>query len=336
MIREACIGMAVVLLGAVIHAASAAERPNILWLTCEDISPDLGCYGVEYAITPHLDQLASEGVRYTQAVGITGVCAVNRSCLITGMYSSSIGSHDMRSTTRLPESIRGFPEYLRRAGYYCTNNAKKDYNFNESAATWDESSRQAHWKNRKANQPFFAVFNYTGSHESQIWDGHHARHATKLSEAERHDPAKAPIPPYHPDTPRVRRDWANYHDNITALDQWVAAHLAALEEAGLADETIVFFFSDHGAGMPGVKKWVWDGGLRVPLIVRFPAKYRSWSPAEAGAATDRLVSFVDFAPTMLSLAGVEIPAAFSAGDPGRTCPTYQSFARGNEGQYHFA
>jgi len=285
----------------------AADRPNILWLTCEDISPNLGCYGDSYARTPHLDRLASQGIRYDNAVGITGVCAVNRSCLITGMYSSTIGTQDMRCLVRLPESIRCFPEYLRKAGYYCSNNSKKDYNFRESAETWDESSNRAHWKKRRPDQPFFAVFNYTGSHESQIWENNHRRHAAKLSPGELHDPGTVPIPPFHPDTPEVRRDWANYHDNITALDKWIAVRLKELDDADLAGDTIVFFFSDHGAGMPGVKKWVWNGGLQVPLLIRFPEKYRHWSPGKPNGVCDRLVSFVDFAPTVLSLCEVKIP-----------------------------
>ncbi len=299
----------------------ADERPNILWLTCEDISADRGCYGVDYATTPQLDQLASESIRYNHAVGITGVCAVNRSCLITGMYSSTIGTQDMRSTVQLPSSIRCFPEYMRNAGYYCTNSSKKDYNFKESAETWDESSGKAHWRNRNSDQPFFAVFNYTGSHESQIWEKNHRKHAAKLSAEELHDPANAPIPPFHPDTPEVRRDWANYHDNITALDKWVASHLTDLQEAGLAEETIVFFYSDHGAGMPGVKKSIWNGGLQVPLLIRFPKKYQHLSPGSRGSTCDRLVSFVDFAPTALSLGGIDIPGnmqgvAFLGADAG--------------------
>jgi N-sulfoglucosamine sulfohydrolase len=285
----------------------AGEQPNVLWLTCEDISPNLGCYGDRFAVTPHLDQLAREGIRYDHAVGITGVCAVNRSCLITGMYSSSIGSQDMRSRTQLPAQIKCFPEYLRAAGYYCTNNVKTDYNFAVPKNAWDASSSKAHWRNRNPDQPFFAVFNYTGTHESQIWEQNHRKHAAKLQPNELHDPAVTPIPPFHPGVPESRRDWANYYDNISALDHWIARHLEDLEAAGLAEDTIVMFFSDHGAGMPGVKKWVWEGGLRVPLIIRFPSKYRRVAPEAPGSATNRLVSFVDFAPTVLSLCGIAIP-----------------------------
>jgi len=291
-------------------APAKQRRPNILWITCEDISPNLGCYGDAYARTPRLDALAAESVRYTNAYGITGVCAPNRSCLITGIYPSSLGSGDMRSVTRLPAGIKCFPEYLRAAGYYCTNNAKTDYNFPTPKTAWNECGRKAHWRGRQAGQPFFAVFNYTLTHESRIRqaDKSFARVTALLTPAQRHDPAKAPVPPFHPDTPEVRQDWARYHDLITALDYRVAERLKELADAGLADETIVFFFSDHGAGMPGCKKWVWESGLHVPLIVRFPAAYRRAAPGPAGATCDRLVSFVDFAPTVLSLAGVNVPS----------------------------
>lgn len=295
----------------VVSSLSAAEgdRPNILWITCEDISPNLGCYGDDYARTPVLDGLAAEGVRYTNAYGVTGVCAPNRSCLITGVYPSTLGSHGMRSTTRLPDSIKCFPEYLRRAGYYCTNNSKTDYNFPLPAEAWDESSGKAHWRNREAGQPFFSVFNFTVSHESQIRapEPRYQRNTARLTPEQRHDPAEAPVPPFHPDTPESRRDWARYYDNITAMDYQVGDILEQLEEDGLAENTIVFFFSDHGAGMPGIKKWVWGMGLKVPLLVRFPEKHKQWAPGADGVTTERLVSFVDFAPTVLSLAGVDIP-----------------------------
>lgn len=295
-------------LSTTLHAA-APDRPNILWITCEDISPNLGCYGDQYARTPVLDGLAAQGVRYMNAYGITGVCAPNRSCLITGVYPSTLGSHGMRSTTRLPDSIKCFPEYLQAAGYYCTNNVKTDYNFAPPKTAWNESSKTAHWRKRKDGQPFFSVFNFTVCHESQIRvpEAQYRKNTARLTPDQRHDPAKVSIPPFHPDTPESRKDWARYHDNITAMDYQAGDILAQLEEDGLADDTIVFFFSDHGAGMPGVKKWIWEMGLKVPFIVRFPDKYKDWAPGAPGGTTDRLVSFVDFPPTVLSLAGVEIP-----------------------------
>lgn len=289
--------------------AQDAPRPNILWLTCEDMSPNLGCYGDQFAVSPNIDRLAGQGMRYTHAFSPIGVCAPSRSCLITGMYASSIGTQHMRCDGTLPEQVRCFPEYLRRAGYYCTNNVKTDYNFKHAPETWDESSRNAHWRNRRPGQPFFSVFNITTTHESQIRIAEQAyQERTKnFTAQQRHDPAKAPIPAYHPDTPEVRKDWARYADNITHMDQEMGAILAQLEADGLAGETIVCFFSDHGAGMPRSKRWLYDSSTRVPLIVRCPQKYAQLSPGAAGTTTDRLVSFVDFGPTVLSLAGVDVP-----------------------------
>jgi uncharacterized sulfatase len=305
--------IAPLLLGIVPGARAEAEpaaRPNILWITCEDISPNLGCYGDSYAVTPNLDRLAGQGVRYTAAFAPIGVCAPSRSSLITGVFAPALGSQHMRCQATLPADIKGFPHYLRQAGYYCTNNVKTDYNFRHDKATWDESSAKAHWRNRGKDQPFFAVFNFTTSHESQIRLAEAAYQArtADFTPAERHDPAKAPVPPYHPDTPEVRRDWARYADMITFMDKQVGQTLQQLEEDGLAGETIVFFFSDHGAGMPRSKRWLYDSSTRVPLIVRFPARYTDMAPGRPGTTTDRLVNFVDFGPTVLSLTGVAIPA----------------------------
>lgn len=294
------------------HAVSAAEapkRPNILWITCEDISPNLGCYGDTYAVTPNLDRLASEGVRYTRAFAPIGVCAPSRSSLILGMYACSIGSQHMRCQVALPESVRCFPEYLRRAGYYCTNNVKTDYNFKAPATTWDQSSKTAHWRKRAPGQPFFAVFNFTSTHESQIRlpeDTYRTR-VRNFTAAEKHDPQRAPLPPYHPDTPEARQDWARYADMITFMDKEAARVLAELEADQLADETIVFYYSDHGAGMPRSKRWLYESSTRVPLIIRFPKSLRELAPGPPGSTSDRLVSLVDFGPTVLSLAGIAIP-----------------------------
>lgn len=290
------------------QTAAPAARPNILWLTAEDICPNLGCYGDEYAVTPNLDRFATQAVRYTQAFGITGVCAPNRSCLITGVFPTRLGSHGMRSTTTLPAAVKCFSEYLREAGYYCSNNAKTDYNFAVPKDAWDDCSRKGHWRNRKPGQPFFAVFNHEVCHESQIRvpEAKYQQNTARLTPAQRHDPAKAPVPPFHPDTPEVRRDWARYYDNITAMDYQVGDKLKELEDAGLAEDTIVFFFGDNGTGLPGMKKWIWEGGLHVPLMVRFPKKWQHLAPAAPGRTSDRLVSFVDFAPTVLSLCGVKL------------------------------
>ena len=285
------------------------KRPNILWITCEDISPHLGCYGDGFAATPNLDALARRGVRYTNAFATASVCSPARSCLITGVYPVSLGTQHLRSRVPLPETIRCFPEYLRAAGYYCTNNVKEDYQFITPPETWDESSDQAHWRKRGPDQPFFSVFNLFCTHQSQVrlrGDALSVRTAS-LTPGERHDPAKVPLPPYYPDAPEVRRDMANLHDLITVMDKQAGDLLGQLDEDGLTDETIVFFYSDHGTGLPRHKRWLYDSGLHVPLIIHFPEKFSDMAPGEPGTKVDRLVSFVDFAPTVLSLVGLEIP-----------------------------
>ncbi len=284
------------------------DRPNILWITCEDLSPVLGCYGDKLAVTPNLDRLAREGVRYTNAYATASVCSPARSTLITGMYATSLGTQHLRAVLPLPEGVRPFPVYLRQAGYYCTNNVKEDYQFVTPQETWDESSTKAHWRNRKAGQPFFSVFNIMTTHQSRIrYAEEKVPELARLKPGERHDPAKMVLPPYYPDTPLVRADVARVYDLATAMDYQVGDLLGELKEDGLADDTIVFFYSDHGTGMPRHKRWLYDGGLRVPLIVRFPEKYKQLAPAKPGQTTDRLVSFVDFAPTVLGLAGLKPP-----------------------------
>jgi arylsulfatase A-like enzyme len=281
---------------------AAADLPNILWLTCEDMSPNLGCYGDEYATTPSLDALASRGMRYTHASSNAPVCAPARTTIITGLYPPSTGSEHMRSEVRLPAAFRMFPQYLRDAGYYCTNNSKEDYNLTKPGRVWDVSNRRAHWKNRPTGHPFFAVFNSTITHESQI--------RNPIDDSDRkHDPQNVRIPAYHPDTPEVRRDWAQYYDRITMMDTETGNHLQELDKAGLADDTIVFFFSDHGSGMPRHKRWLYGSGLNVPFIVYFPPKWRHLAPRdyEEGGASKRLISFIDLAPTILSLAGIKSP-----------------------------
>ena len=280
-------------------SAPQTDRPNILWITCEDMSPNTGCYGDDYALTPNLDRLAAKGVRYTNAFTHAGVCAPSRSGLITGMYPTSLGSHHMRCTTTLPEFVKCFPEYLRKAGYFCTNQSKTDYNFDVPPEAWDvPRGPKAHWRTRTPGQPFFGVFNLTVTHESRI--------RAKYDRLE-HDPDAAVFPPYLPDTPLVRRDWARYHDLITQMDTQAGDILSQLREDGLAEDTIVFFFSDHGVGLPRAKQWIYDAGTHVPLIIHFPERYRHLAPAPPGSAIDRLVGFVDIGPSVLSLVGLEIP-----------------------------
>lgn len=291
---------------------SAPARPNILWISTEDISPDLGCYGDKHAVTPTIDRLSAEGVRFTRCFTHAGVCAPSRSGLITGCYPPSIGTHHMRCKGVPPDYVRCFPEYLRLAGYYCTNNVKTDYQFDVPATAWDENSNKADWRGRDKGQPFFSVINFTTTHESQIRSPGDAtkKLVEKLSPEQRHDPAKMIVPPFYPDTPVVRRDIANYYDNITAMDGQVAAVLKRLEEDGLAEDTIVWFWGDHGRGMPRYKRWLYDTGTRVPLVVHVPEKWRKHvrpdnpDALKPGSTIDDLTAFVDFAPTVLSLAGL--------------------------------
>ena len=281
-------------------------HPNILWVSSEDNGPHLGAYGDDYATTPNLDALAARGLIYRNAWSTSPVCAPARTTIISGLYPASTGAQHMRSRSRLPDGFRFFPQVLREAGYYVTNNSKEDYNLEKpggQGAVWHESSREAHWRNRPEGAPFFAVFNFTVTHESQI----RRRPHTQV-----HDPAGVRVPAYHPDTPEVRQDWAQYYDKLTEMDALVGERLAEIEAAGLADDTIVFYWGDHGPGLPRGKRAALQTGLHVPLIVSIPGKYRHLAPAEyePGGYTHRLVGFIDFAPTMLSLAGLEPPAHF--------------------------
>ena len=284
-------------------AKDASQRPNILWLTSEDNGPQLGCYGDEFADTPNIDKLAAKGMIYLNAWSNAPVCAPARTTIISGMYPPCLGAEHMRSMVPLPEGFRMFPQYLREAGYYCTNNVKEDYNIKKPGQVWDDSSRKAHWKHRKSDQPFFAVFNSTVSHESQI---------RKRPHSAVHDPAKVSLPPYHPDAPEVRQDWAQYYDKITEMDAQIGQRLKELEEAGLADDTIVFYYGDHGSGMPRSKRWLYQSGLHIPLIVYVPEKYRDLAPSDysLGGNSDQLTGFIDLAPTVLSLAGIKPPENF--------------------------
>ena len=261
----------------------ARGPPNILWITVEDMSPRLASYGDATVPTPNLDRLARAGVRYTRAFGVYGVCAPNRHALILGMYPTSTGAMAMRTWTRTsaiaditdpellaipiyeatpPPEARCFPEYLRAAGYFCTNNVKTDYQFQDPVVGVGRVRPGGPLAAAPGpDVPFFSVFNFTVTHESGTFE---ARSPAVT------DPAAVALPPYYPDTPIVRRDVARHYDNIAAMDGQVGAVLRQLEEDGLAESTVVFFFSDHGDGLPRTKRWVYDSGLHVPFLVRFP------------------------------------------------------------------
>ena len=284
----------------------AQKRPNILWVSFEDTNPFYGCYGDPLARTPNLDRLAAQGRRWPHCFSTAGVCAPARSAVITGMYAISIGTHHMRTrhtnahtpelptpySSVVPHYVKCFTEYLRAQGYYCTNNAKIDYQFDPPVTAWDELGDQAHWRNRPdPDQPFFAVFNLTRTHESGMWPEKCADPAF--------DPDDMVPPPHFPNTPKVRQALARMYTHIENNDRELGELLRQLEEDGLADHTFVFNWSDHGP-LPRGKRWPYDAGIHVPLIVRGPG-------LAAGEVSGDLVSTVDLGPTVLSLAGIDVP-----------------------------
>ena len=289
----------------------AHPLPNILWLVAEDQSPEhFPFYGNTTVSLPHLEQLAQDGVRYNNAYSPVPVCAPARSALITGLYPSTLGTHNMRTyngnkkdneptidiptySPLVPEGVKMFTEYLRAAGYYCTNNAKEDYNFKALPSAWDESSRKAHWRNRPKDAPFFAVFNFNITHESQIWK--QADNPLLV------DPDQLEVPPIFPDNAVIRKDLAINYSNLIRLDTQIGKVLDELKAAGLYDNTLIFFYGDHGGPFPRHKRALYETGIKVPLLVKMPRN------AQAGSQEDRFVSFIDFAPTLLSVAGIEPP-----------------------------
>nr|WP_319570045.1 sulfatase [uncultured Draconibacterium sp.] len=278
------------------------DQPNILWITSEDNSPFLGCYGDAFATTPTLDKLAAEGFRYTNAYANCPVCSPARNTIITGVYAASNGNEQMRSAYPKSDSVIPYPELLKKAGYYITNNVKTDYNYDgDWEGMWDECSNTAHWKNAPDGKPFFAIFNLMTTHESQIFPF--------TPEAElRHKPEDVVLPPHHPDTKEMRHDWAQYYDKMEDMDAQVGDLLKELEESGLAENTIVFYYADHGGVLARSKRYIFETGTWVPFIVRIPEKYKSFFPAEnPGDAVNRNISFVDLAPTLLSIIGQEKP-----------------------------
>lgn len=274
-------------------------KPNIIWMITEDMSPNLGCYGDPNAITPNLDKFASQSARFSHCFSHAPVCAPSRSGLMTCRYPTAIGSHHMRSKLIQPPVT--FTELLRKAGYHVAWPGKVDCNFNVPKEAFDTTKD---WLNQDLpKQPFFAQIHFQGTHESQIRHSQkeHLQKTQRLKPSERHDPAKMIVPPYYPDTPEVRQDIAFYYDNITAMDYRVGDVLKFLEEKGVADNTVVFFFGDHGWGMPRGKRWIYDSGTRTALLIRWPGKI------PPGVRED-LVAFVDLGVTALAIAGAEIPS----------------------------
>ena len=295
---------------------SVTSRPNFLWITAEDICPSLGCYGDPDAVTPHLDQFAAQSIRFTNVFSVHPCCSPSRSCLATGVYPTRLGTFQHRGKMWVePGLVQCLPALLRAAGYYTFNGSKGgryklDYNFEPKDQPWDKiGSKEIEWRNRKPGQAFFGQINIFCTHQSQ-----YGLDVTKHKEmipqpdwARVHDPAKVHVPPYHPDTPAIREIWRQYHDRVTQMDGEFAAILDMLKSDGLADDTIVFFFGDNGHGIPGGKVWIWDQGVHVPLIVRIPKKWQHLVTVNPGTGNEKLVSFLDFTPTVLTLASVPIP-----------------------------
>lgn len=281
-------------------ASAARAQPNILWLVSEENGPYLGCYGDTQAHTPNLDKLASEGVLYLNAFSNSPGCAPSRSTLITGIYASSLGTQNMRSHYRIPEDVQFYPTYLERAGYFCMNPGKTDYNAaRPEHAAWDHGSS---WRNAPREKPWMLVLNNLVTRERGLYDS--VVHPEYL---------KVPfnIPSYQPDTPEIRSEWIEYYHDVTKMDDWVGQVLAQLQKDGLADDTIVFYFSDQGGILPRSKGFLYDSGLHVPLIVRFGKNFQNLAPAPPGTKLDRVVSLVDFAPTLSSVAGAQIPVQYT-------------------------
>ena len=309
-------------------------KPNIIWLVAEDLSPYLPSFGDSTIVTPNLDRLAKEGVRYSNVFSVSGVCAPSRSAIVTGMYPTSIGAHHMRTLSQQPAAkekglinyevvpppnVKMVSQILRENGYYCTNNKKEDYQFYKSVLAWDESSIFAHWRNRPEDSKFFSVFNFGVTHESNLWNPWYRQFDLDPFPPDR-DVGKwweqfsgiekslyvskdihIDIPPYLPDNITVRNDMMRMYSNIVEMDEKVGLIIDQLEEDGLLEETIIVFYTDHGGPLPRQKRLLYDSGIKVPMIIRYPNKVR------AGQIDERMISFVDFAPTLLSMVEIEPP-----------------------------
>lgn len=285
------------------------ERPNIVWINCEDMDEILGCYGDPFAQTPNLDDLAKDGVLFENAFANAPICAPARHCLITGMYPTSTGAQHLRCSIELPDHVKPFPKTLQKAGYFTTNYAKTDFNFSPEGIFDYWKKDMAPWRKRKSNEPFFSFFVFGTTHEGPAnFEERYLKAIANLPKDKLCDPDSVKLPPYYPDTQKMRQIWARYYDLAAAMDLEVGTIIKNLKSDGLWDNTIVWFFSDHGHGLPRHKRWLLDSGLRVPFILRIPEKYQHLRGSLIqGSSYSHPVSFVDFAPTVLSLAGVEIP-----------------------------
>ncbi len=295
----------VTVVSAFASTALAADKPNFVWLISEDNSKHfLKLFDRHGAETPHIAKLAQQGLIFDHAFSNSPVCSVARTTLMTGCYAPRIGTQYHRRSVMvpMPDGLRMFPAYLREAGYYTTNNRKKDYNAIEGQGVWDQSSGSATWRNRQAGQPFFHMQSFGATHESSL---HFSRAAMK--QLTQTNPDSVFIAPYHPDTPTFRYTYARYHDRIRQVDQQIGQVVDQLAADGLLEDTFVFYFGDHGGVLPRGKGYAYESGLHVPLVVRVPANWRHLVDAQPGSRVPGFVSFIDFGPTLLHLAGLRVP-----------------------------
>ncbi|NRB46857.1 MAG: sulfatase-like hydrolase/transferase [Saprospiraceae bacterium] len=288
--------------------SSDLPPPNIIWLVAEDISPALGCYGDSLAKTPNIDAIASKGILYHKAYATAPICAPARSCLITGLYATAMGTQHLRSEIPFSKQLQTLPEHLAKAGYFTSNRNKTDYNFDPEGRWEHWSGSLAPWRKRTSDRPFFSFINVGPSHEGSVNnEKRYEEIAATLGKDRLTDPNQVSVPPYYPDTEDTRKVWSHYYNVLGALDDNVGQVMDSLAADGLLENTIIFFFGDHGFGMPRYKRWLYQTGLRVPLLVQVPEAYQQLSTGSPGSETDQLVSFVDFAPTVLALAGLSPP-----------------------------
>ena len=316
-----------------------SHRPNVIWLVAEDLGPYIPSFGDSTIETPNLSRMAAEGVSYSNVYSVSGVCAPSRAAIATGMYPSSIGAHHMRTISQQPAArekgiinyevvpppeVKMVSHILRENKYYCTNNKKEDYQFYKSEIAWDESSIFAHWRNRPPGAKFFSVFNFGVTHESNLWDPWYRQYDLepfppdrsiqkwweKFSGIEKplyvDKDIKVSVPPYLPDNDIVRDDMKRMYSNIVEMDNKVGLILSQLEQDGLLEKTIIVWYTDHGGPLPRQKRLLYDSGIKVPMIIRYPNGKR------AGEVDERLISFVDFAPTLLSMVNI-LPPKYQQG-----------------------